>query len=92
MTATGEPAGATVERLNRVLADLGADCLAGYRHGGYYLRCRTPEGLVRVGYLSGNRVLEDESQLRRTLREAVDGLMSPGWRSRAKQRRVRRGS
>ena len=93
MRTEAEPAGDTVERLNRLLADLGVDCRAGYRHGSeYYIRCRTPDGLVRVGYLSEKRVAGDDSELRGTLQELVGDLMPPGWSSDARQRRVRPAS
>ncbi|MFQ5945004.1 MAG: hypothetical protein ACE5NC_01985 [Anaerolineae bacterium] len=93
MKTGSEPAGDTLERVNRVLADLGADCRAGYRHGSeYYIRCRTPEGLVRVGYLSQKRLAGDEAELRRTLQEVVGDLMPPEWTSGAGPSRIRSAS
>lgn len=80
MTTGAPPAEDTVERLNRILSELGVDCRAGYRHGReFYVRCRTPEGLVRVGYLTESQLAEEASEVRRRVREVVGDLMPPGW-------------
>lgn len=74
------PPGEVVQSVNRILKELDVDCSAGARDGPeFYIRCRTPEGLVRVGYLSQTQVAGGRPQLRRAVRMVVGELMPAGW-------------